>query len=363
MGRLAAAPLEMMTMYEKDFPTVTQHNFTNKPNEAGYYVCETCNHSVKIRRDGKCIGVPMWHKWDEIPDTMATKTTLSKEHGLRLTKGQRPVGAKVRYTHKGKRNGYYALYALNEATPKKQISPQQFDALEKARHMAEKLVVTCSNCGGQSTNRYDDYIKVTRKQWIEKDYDHYVCRACKDRTEAVVQSNLWLSNPHCVILDTETSGLHDAEIIEIAIIDNQGNTLLDTQIKPHHPERILEPSDGVCAYDIHGIHPDSLIGKPTLKDMYPKLKQLLTGKTILVYNEAFDIPLLQGLIESEGLEPIEFKSDCVMLWYAQFCGDWNDYWSNYKWQPLTGGDHSALGDCKATLNVIKEMAGCNDESC
>lgn len=349
-------------MYPKDFPTATNHNF-NDMNERGYLVCEKCNHSVKIDRGGVCIGVPMWHKWDDIPDTMATKTTLSKEHGLRLSKGQEPVGAKVQYNHRGKATGgYYPLYAIVDATPKKQISPQQFEALEKARYMAEKLSVKCSKCGDYSLNRYGDLINVTRKQWIAKDYDHYVCGYCKDRNEAIVKANEWLTNPHCVILDSETSGLEDAEIIELAIIDVQGRTLLDTRIKPHRPEKILEVNGGRSAYDIHGIHPDALVDKSTFKDMYPKLKQLLTGKTILVYNEAFDIPLLQGLIESEGLEQIEFQSDCVMLWYAQWYGEWNNYWGNYKWQPLQGGDHSALGDCKATLECIKEMVGYNDDS-
>lgn len=349
-------------MYPKDFPTATNHNF-NDMNERGYLVCEKCNHSVKIDRGGVCIGVPQFHKWDDIPDGMATKTTLSKEHGLRLSKGQQPVGAKVQYNHRGKATGgYYPLYALVDATPKKQISPQQFEALEKARYMAEKLAIKCTNCDRHQRNHYNDLIKVTRKHWLAKDYENFVCSFCKDRNEATVKANEWLANPHCVILHSETSGLHDAEIIELAIIDLQGNIHLNTRIKPHRPEKILEVNGGRSAYDIHGIHPDALVDKPTLKDMYPKLKQLLTGKTILVYNEAFDIPLLQGLIESEGLEQIEFKSDCVMLWYAQFCGDWSDYHDGYRWYPLIGGDHSALGDCKATLKVIKEMAGCDNDT-
>lgn len=343
-------------MYPKDFPTATNHNF-NDMNERGYLVCEKCNHSVKIDRGGVCIGVPQFHKWDDIPDGMATKTTLSKEHGLRLAKGQQPVGAKVQYNHRGKATGgYYPLYAITEATPKKQISPQQFEALEKARYMAEKLAIKCTNCDRHLRNHYHDLIKVTRKQWLVKDYENYVCRHCKDKNEAELKAGLWLSSSHYVILDTETSGLHDAEIIELAIIDNLGNTLLDTRIKPHRPEKILEVNGGRSAYDIHGIHPDALVDKPTLKDMYPKLKQLLTGKTILVYNEAFDIPLLQKLIESEGLEQIDFQSDCVMLWYAQYYGEWNNYSQSYKWQLLVG-DHSALGDCQATLKVIKDMAG------
>jgi DNA polymerase-3 subunit epsilon len=45
-----------------------------------------------------------------------------------------------------------------------------------------------------------------------------------------------------------------------------------------------------------------------------------------------------------------------MLAYSKYVGEWNDYRKDFKWQKLQGGDHSALGDCRATLEVIKKMA-------
>lgn len=42
--------------------------------------------------------------------------------------------------------------------------------------------------------------------------------------------------------------------------------------------------------------------------------------------------------------------------YSEFVGEWNDYFGNNKWQKLPGGDHSAVGDCLATLEVIKYIA-------
>ena len=60
-----------------------------------------------------------------------------------------------------------------------------------------------------------------------------------------------------VILDTETTGLdNQAEIIEIAIITDNGDTLIDTYIKPHH--RIDEYSEAVR---IHGIT-NATVAKP-----------------------------------------------------------------------------------------------------
>ena len=47
---------------------------------------------------------------------------------------------------------------------------------------------------------------------------------------------------------------------------------------------------------------------------------------------------------------------CAMLEYAKWVGDWDDYHCSFRWQKLQGGDHSSLGDCRATLDVIRKMA-------
>jgi hypothetical protein len=43
--------------------------------------------------------------------------------------------------------------------------------------------------------------------------------------------------------------------------------------------------------------------------------------------------------------------------YAEFYGEYSTKYKDYKYQPLEG-DHSAIGDCKATLRLIKLMASC-----
>jgi hypothetical protein len=48
--------------------------------------------------------------------------------------------------------------------------------------------------------------------------------------------------------------------------------------------------------------------------------------------------------------------ECAMKRYAEFYGDWRGQQRGFRWQPLQGGNHRALGDCLATLEVIKKMA-------
>lgn len=42
--------------------------------------------------------------------------------------------------------------------------------------------------------------------------------------------------------------------------------------------------------------------------------------------------------------------------YSAFVGEWSDYHKSFKFQRLTGGDHTAIGDCKATLALLKKMS-------
>ena len=38
------------------------------------------------------------------------------------------------------------------------------------------------------------------------------------------------------------------------------------------------------------------------------------------------------------------------------CGDWSEYWGDYRWYPLPGGNHRAVGDALAALALMQRMA-------
>lgn len=46
----------------------------------------------------------------------------------------------------------------------------------------------------------------------------------------------------------------------------------------------------------------------------------------------------------------------VMAPYAAWYGDWSDYHGGWRYQRLPLGDHTAIGDCRATLKIMQEMA-------
>ncbi len=337
--------------YAKSFPTAKEEHDYQQQDDSSYK-CKNCDHTIKsLTKNGVCIGIPIIYSWDDVPDSMGTKTKLSKELGLRVCKDQLPVAAKYRYDRKGKFAGYYALYSVNDATPKKKPTQAQLDALAKARFMAEKINIYCSICGDYiEAGRYG-WMSVTRKEYEGKReyYDRYTCWYCDNQLEAASWAKAVLEDDTVIILDTETTDLK-GEIIELAIIDNQGNVLFNKRIKPQGK---MNPK----AQAIHGISLDDLKDAQTFPELYNELKAIIEGKRLITYNLNFDWSMLCRAFITYELPTFEPKdSDCAMEWFAQWYGDYSSHYDSYKWQPLHGGDHTALGDCRATLQAIQRMA-------
>lgn len=215
---------------------------------------------------------------------------------------------------------------INSAAPKRKCSPSQQQVLREARRKAKE-----------------------NKEWRYWEL-HYSERE-KDRAFAVRWARKVLDSPDkCVILDTETTGLGNAEIVEIAIIDLHGNQLLNTLVKPSIPI----PQEVTA---IHGIDDSTVAHSPTFPAIYQQIADAVKGKTVLVYNLAFDSKILKYCCKLHKLPVINPKKqgDCIMEWFAQWVGNYSDYWGDYTWQSLDGG-HRAASDCLAALQVIEQMA-------
>lgn len=165
-----------------------------------------------------------------------------------------------------------------------------------------------------------------------------------------------------VVLDTETTGLYQGEIVQIAIVDASGKTLLDTLVRPINPI----PSDATA---IHGITDQMVQSAPTWGDIWLDVSMTLAGRNVVVYNAVYDRKMMHQAAEAAGLPKFEWKEHarwwCAMEAFAVVYGDWNDYRQSYRWQKLTTAAryynlpvtnaHSALGDCLMTLGVCKGM--------
>jgi DNA polymerase-3 subunit epsilon len=178
----------------------------------------------------------------------------------------------------------------------------------------------------------------------------------KDRNEAILWARSLMERTDWLIWDTETTGLEKSdEIIQIGIIDPDGNIVFESLLNPKK-RRISQE-----AKDIHGIDLRMLRDAPTFKDIYPKLYNILNGKLVIAYNIDFESRILmqtgkKHAYEAPNVPNIKFKFHCAMTEYSQFIGEWSDYHKDYKFQKLPRATHNVIGDCLAVLNIIKEMA-------
>lgn len=168
-----------------------------------------------------------------------------------------------------------------------------------------------------------------------------------------------------VVLDTETTGLYDGEIVQVAIIDSKGEVLLDTLVKPTLPI----PPDATA---IHGITDVDVADAPDWATVSEKLKVILVGRDLVVYNAVYDRKMMHKSAEHSGLPKVDWEMYsrwwCAMEMFAVVYGD--EYRGSYKWQKLTKAAdyygilveaaHSALGDARMTLAVVQAMAAGGD---
>lgn len=92
-----------------------------------------------------------------------------------------------------------------------------------------------------------------------------------------------------IYLDTETTGLYppDDEVVELAIIDDEGKPLINTFIRPVHKTKWDD------AERIHGINFDMVEGAPTILDIDDRIKEVVKGKDLIIYNKDYDTRFLQ----------------------------------------------------------------------
>lgn len=168
--------------------------------------------------------------------------------------------------------------------------------------------------------------------------------------------------PRLVVLDVETTGLNKGvdEIIEIGVVDETGQTLLDSRIKPTQPIPAV-------ASRVNHITDADVVDAPTLEAVWPQIEQVLSGRTVLCYNVTFDIDtMLVANAARHGLTWFPAATGCVMRAYSAFRGirmpDGNYRTRRHRLEDacshfgITAGGHNALGDAGATLRLLKAMA-------
>ena len=146
-----------------------------------------------------------------------------------------------------------------------------------------------------------------------------------------------LKAENCVILDTETTGVAAGDrIVELSIIDLNGNTLYNQMFDPDMP--MPDPASRV-----NGITDDMLWDKPSFHSQIPEITSILQGKTLIGWNVAFD----------ERMLAFEYS-------YVRKDKPWNDMWDVMSAFAKAHGMKNKFGRYTCKLVKAKSMLGLGD---
>lgn len=157
-----------------------------------------------------------------------------------------------------------------------------------------------------------------------------------------------------VILDTETTGLHDsAEVIELGIIRAaSGEVLCNQRFKPHGA---MNPE----SRKIHGIRSDALAACPRFAERIPEIRQIIEGVPVIVWYADFDKGRLQQEFTNAGAE----FGRCFDEWHCASVLYHQAVYGDTRLRVRLSGaceaegvvhdnPHSALGDVYAVRRVL-----------
>jgi DNA polymerase-3 subunit epsilon len=181
------------------------------------------------------------------------------------------------------------------------------------------------------------------------------------RQSAIQIARQWLTTDP-VYMDTETTGLQkSAEIIEVCLIDDNAQVLFQSLVRP--TSRI--PVD---ALRIHGITNEMVKDAPAWFSVWPKVEAALNGRQVGIYNAEFDLRLIYqtNLRYHIRWEQANTNPLCIMKLYAQFYGQWNRAYGNYRYFSLETArqhcriplpnSHRALDDALLARAVLHHIA-------
>lgn len=162
-----------------------------------------------------------------------------------------------------------------------------------------------------------------------------------------------------IAIDVETTGFSPSRgdrVIEVgAVVVEQRRIVDEFQSLVNINKRIPSP-----ATLIHGITNDMLDGQPAAEDVYPKLRTLFSGATLIAHNAQFDVRFLRHEFGRLGFG-LQNKYLCTLeMCRKQFPG-LRDHKLETVCRHLFGQQgeevrmHRALGDARLVARVWMEM--------
>ena len=280
--------------------------------------CRVCQWSWPTRRQSACPGVPRY-AYGAWPPTLHPAGELIR------------LGREIPLTADGcayqllEPHWLWLYYDDREIAPFNYSPPKTFRA--RLRAFFEGGETMCQVCGYQPTDQYAGTIV------------DGLCRTCQFQRswcQQVLDIRHWaqsmLRDEHAVLLDTETTGLGDRDVvIELALLSASDRQLLyNSLIRPNQP---IPWAVSVR----NSLRDEQMRSAPTFhqvwKDVLPILERY---QTVISYSAAFHQARLDWTAQLYGYRLPPLKWECLMTRYARFYGKVRpgDDESPFQWQSL-----------------------------
>lgn len=245
---------------------------------------------------------------------------------------------------------------------------------EQAKYGVENSGADWNAQAVKSAKSYLDCFDYSRQRLIEqlKSQEEFTVPQAEHAAEIVgftasADIKPELPKERFVVIDFETTGLnhnfHNAwhdEIISVAIVDQDGNVVLDTYCDTIKKKSWNE------AERIHGLTPRDVRGYPTFVQILPDvIKTLLSYDYVIAYNAKFE----RGFLFNYAMHYLNGDQSALKIrWGNDPMEMLKEYLNSPKYLKLeeaaehfgyTYNAHDALEDAKATLYVYKNLKNRN----
>ncbi|MFP8959023.1 exonuclease domain-containing protein [Streptomyces nanhaiensis] len=170
-----------------------------------------------------------------------------------------------------------------------------------------------------------------------------------------------LADPDLLVVDIQTTGLHNPWAVQIGAVDGTGTVLIDELVDP---QADIEAAAGA----LHGLTAAHLRGAPVFGALLPRLTPVFSGRRCVAYNASFD----RAVLERELLRHHASRTP-VRAWLGR-CrwedamgpasvakGLWSAEHGTYRNQRL-GGRYDAAAKCRALLENLRQVAGLSHDA-
>lgn len=151
-----------------------------------------------------------------------------------------------------------------------------------------------------------------------------------------------------LFLDTETTGIdRTARMVEVSVVDQDGNVVLDTLVNPGIPI----PAGATA---VHGISDHDVHDAPSHEQVRQDILELVCGREVVIFNAEYDAAVL-------GISCLT-SIRCCMMRFSRLVDGWNQprqatRWCNLKFAAQVSGyiwvgnPHRAMADTMACRHV------------